>query len=58
MKKEKEMTDKGIQEIQGLGLAHSIYMENNTHFQPCVKEFCLFFQVMGLWIQTEKWISF
>jgi hypothetical protein len=50
MKKEKEMKDKETLEEE-LGLSHSIYMENNIHYQPYLKEFYLSFQVMGLWIQ-------
>jgi hypothetical protein len=41
-----EIIDKEIKE-EGLDPTHLIYMENNTHFQPYLKEFFLSFQVMG-----------
>jgi hypothetical protein len=40
MNKDKEMTNKETQE-ERLGLACSIYMEENTHCQPYLKYFYL-----------------
>jgi hypothetical protein len=40
MKKEKEMKDKETLEGE-LDIARSIYMDNNIHYQPYLKEFFL-----------------
>jgi hypothetical protein len=52
----KEMKDKEIQEGE-LDLVPLTYKERNISFPLFLKEFYIFFQVMGLWIPKSIWIS-
>ena len=56
MHKDKEMKKKEFQ-VEGPGPTHLIYVENNIHYRPSLKDFYQYFWVMESWIQKDQWIN-